>query len=155
MDLLTLSIKILTVLIKKETALRISVTVLFLAGLMDLRRGFAHTFNVRYSAEHLAGIELLSDSLVLMVAFGISNFITGFIYLLVAWKAKELAPYILFVIPLSYALGRMGMNYQEVQMESPFIGQYIMAVYLSICLLTGLLYLLSTLNVGKKSNTLD
>jgi hypothetical protein len=50
--------------LKKETALKISTIVLFLAGLMDIRRGFAHTFNVRYSAEHLAGIEPITDSLV-------------------------------------------------------------------------------------------
>jgi hypothetical protein len=110
---------------------------------MDIRRGFAHTFNVRYAAEHLAGIEPISDSLVLMGAFGISNFLTGFIYFLVLWKAKHLAPYILLVIPISYFIGGMGMNYQHVQMESAFIGRYIMAVYLSICLATGLLYLLS------------
>jgi hypothetical protein len=37
----------------KRIALKISLVVLFLAGLMDIKRGFAHTFNVRYSAEHL------------------------------------------------------------------------------------------------------
>jgi hypothetical protein len=130
-------------LIKKETALKVCTIVLFLAGLMDIRRGFAHTFNVRYSAEHLAGIEPISDSLVLMSAFGMSNFLTGFIYLMVVWRAKQLAPYILLLIPLSYFIGGLGMRYQNVQMESPFIGRYIMAVYLSICLIASLIYLLS------------
>ena len=58
----------------KKIALKISLVVLFLAGLMDIKKGFAHTFNVWYSAEHLAGIEAISDSLVLMSAFGMSNF---------------------------------------------------------------------------------
>lgn len=129
--------------VKEKTALRISSVILFLAALMDIRRGVAHTFNVRYSAEYLAGIEPISDSLVLMVAFGISNFLTGFIYLLVIWKAKKLVPYILLLIPVSYLLGSVGMNYQNVEMESAFIGRYIMAVYLSICLITGLLYFIT------------
>jgi len=128
---------------KKETALKVCTLILFLAGLMDIKRGFAHTFNVRYSAEHLAGIEPISDSLVLMSAFGMSNFLTGFIYFLVVWRAKQLAPYILLLIPLSYFIGGLGMTYQNVKMESPFIGRYIMAVYLSICLITSLIYFLS------------
>jgi hypothetical protein len=135
--------------LKKGTALKISTIVLFLAGLMDVRRGFAHTFNVRYSAEHLAGIEPISDSLVLMSAFGISNFLTGLIYFLVVWKAKQLAPYILLIIPFSYFIGGMGMRYQNVQMESPFIGRYIMAVYLGICLITSLIYFLSKRTLDK------
>jgi hypothetical protein len=135
--------------IKEKTALKISTIVLFLAGLMDIKRGFAHTFNVRYSAEHLAGIEPISDSLVLMGAFGISNFLTGFIYFLVIWKARPLAPYVLLLIPSSYFIGGMGMNYQNVEMESAFVGRYIMAVYLSICVVTGLVYLLSRKNTHR------
>lgn len=132
--------------LRKEIVLTINVVVLALAGLMDIRRGVAHTFNVRYSAEHLAGIEPISDSLVLMSAFGISNFLTGLIYFLVVWKAKQLAPYILLIIPFSYFIGGMGMRYQNVQMESAFIGRYLMAAYLSICLIASLIYFLSKRN---------
>jgi hypothetical protein len=129
--------------IKKETALKVCTIVLFLAGLMDLRRGFAHTFQVRYSAEYLAGIEPIPDSLVLMGAFGISNFLTGLIYFLVIWKAKKLAPFILFFIPLSYLIGGLGLKLQSVQPEAQFTGQYIMFIYLSTCFLAGFLYLVS------------
>jgi hypothetical protein len=135
--------------IQERTALKISTVVLFLAGLMDIRRGFAHTFNVKYSAEHLAGIEPISDSLVLMGAFGISNFLTGLIYFLVIWKAKHLVPYVLLLIPFSYLIGAVGMKYQNVQMESAFVGRYIMAVYLSICLVTCLIYLLSRIKTKR------
>lgn len=128
--------------LREKNALKICSVVLFLAALMDIKRGVAHTFNVRYSAEYLAGIEPISDSLVLMVAFGISNFLTGVIYLLILWKAKKLIPHVLIMIPLSYLLGSLGMRYQNVQMESAFVGQYIMAVYLGICLLSGLMYFL-------------
>ena len=135
--------------IKKETALKVSTIVLLLAGLMDLKRGFAHTFDVRYSAEHLAGIELLSDSLVLMGAFGISNFLTGFIYFLVVWKARSIAPYFLLIISLSYFIGGLGMKYEDVQLESQFIGQHIMFVYIIVCLIAGLLYFISYDDRGK------
>ena len=126
--------------ITKELSLKISSITLVLAGLMDLRRGYAHTYNVEYSAVNLAGIEPISDSLVLMSAFGISNFLTGLIYLLIVWKARQLAPYVLLLIPFSYFVGGLGMRLSNVQLESQFIGQYIMAVYLAICLLAGLQY---------------
>ena len=129
---------------QRRILLKINVIVLFLAGLLDIRRGIAHTFNVRYAAENLAGIEPISDSLVLMCAFGMSNFLTGFIYFLIIWKAKKIAPYILLTIPISYFIGGMGMRYQNVQMESNFVGRYMMAVYLIICLTTSLLYFLSS-----------
>ena len=126
--------------LKEKTALKISTIVLFLAGLMDVNRGFAHTFNVRYSAEHLAGIEPIADSLYLLGAFGISNFLTAFIYFLVIWKARNLVPYILLLIPISYFIGGAGIQFQNIQPEAAFVGRYIMAVYLSICLITSLLY---------------
>lgn len=129
--------------LKRETALKINVIVLFLAGLMDIRRGIAHTFQVRYSAEHLAGIEPIPDSLYLMGAFGISNFLTGLIYFLVIWKAREIVPYVLLIIPISYFIGGMGIAYQNVQPESEFIGRYMVVIYLSICFIAGLFYLFS------------
>ncbi len=45
------------------------------------------------------------DQVFLLGVFGISNFLTGFIYLLISRKAKELAPYMLIIIPLTYHLG--------------------------------------------------
>ncbi len=129
--------------LNRPLAAKISAIVLLLAGLLDIKRGIAHTYNIRYSAEHLAGIELTSDSLVLMSAFGISNFLTGFIFLLIFWKAKHLAPYILVLIPLSYFIGGLGMQYQEVYLESRFVGRYLVAVYMAICVLTSLIYFTS------------
>jgi len=125
----------------KEKLLNICSVILLLAGFMDLIRGVAHTFQVRYAAEHIAQIQPTSDSLVLMGSFGISNFLTAFIYVLIVVKAKKLAPYVLLFIPLSYVLGGYGLlYYQRVPMESAFEGQYMMQYYLSICLVTSLLY---------------
>lgn len=124
--------------------LRFSNIVLLLAGIIDLLRGFTHTFRSRHAAANLAKIEMSSDSLVLMSAFGISNFLTGMLYILVVWKVKKLAPYILAIIPLSYLIGAIGMRYSNVVMESEFKGQYMMHVYLSVCLITAILYFLAS-----------
>jgi hypothetical protein len=127
----------------KRILLKINVIILFLAGVMDIIRGYAHTFNVRFSAENRAGIEPLADSLYLMGAFGISNILTGLLYFLVIWKAKKLIPFVLLIIPISYLLGGLGIAYQNVQPEAPFVGQHIMAVYLTICLIASSLYFIS------------
>jgi hypothetical protein len=127
----------------KNNMLKINVVVLFLAGIMDIIRGYSHTYNVRYSAENLAGIEPISDSLYLMGAFGISNFLTGLLYFLVIWKARNLTPYVLLIIPISYLIGGLGISYQNVQPEAQFIGQHMMFIYLCICLISSLLYFVS------------
>ena len=124
----------------KSVALKASAVVLFLLGLVDLIRGFVHTFRVHHAANNLAQIEPHPDALVLMVAFGISNFLTGALFILIAMKAKNLAPIVLLLIPVAYVVGGIGMNYSGVTMESPFIGQHMIKVYLIISLLTSLSY---------------
>lgn len=130
---------------KKALILKINIYVLFLASMMDIIRGFMHTYRVRYAAENIAKIEPISDSLVLMGAFGISNFLTAFIYWLILLKAKHLSPYVLLLIPVSYFIGGMGIKYANVQMEAEFNGQYMMSFYLSICLFTSSLYFMGSL----------
>jgi hypothetical protein len=125
----------------KKIVLKISSIVLLLVAAVDILRGFLHTFSIRYAMLHGARIEPDSDSLTLMGAFGISNFLTGFLYLLIIWKAKKIVPYVLLIIPLSYFLGGMGVRYSNVVLPADkFRGQYIMSYYLSICLLVALFY---------------
>ncbi len=124
----------------EKLALKLCAIILLLAGVMDIIRGFTHTFRVRYAAEYLAGIETNSDNLVLMSAFGISNLLTGLLFFLILWEARNLAPYVLFIIPVSYSIGSIGMGYSNVTLESEFKGQYIMTVYLSICLIAAVFY---------------
>jgi hypothetical protein len=126
--------------LNKKTALKLCSFVLLLLGVLDIIRGFTHTFRVRYAAEYLAKIEPTSDSLVLMSAFGISNFLTGFLYFLIVFKANKITPYVLTIIPISYMIGGIGMQYSNVVLESEFRGQHMMKVYLGICLLTAILY---------------
>lgn len=127
----------------KQLALKISSIILLLAGIMDIWRGFIHTFQVKYATINGAGIEPNSDNLVLMGAFGISNFLSGLLYLIIVWKAKKIVPYVLLLIPASYCMGSFGLQYSNVFIDpNKFKGQYIMSVYLGICMLTVIFYFL-------------
>ena len=131
---------------KSNTAKRLQIGsyVLFAAGSMDLIRGFMHTFNIRYAAANIAQVDLASplagDFLLQMSAFGVSNFLTGMFAILVALKAKELAPLMLAIIPVTYLLGIISMRMNNVQPTAAFNGQYMMYVYLTICVVTALYY---------------
>lgn len=128
----------------KKTALKVSSLLLLAISLLDIIRGFMHTFNIYWAAENIAKIEAIPDSMILMGSFGMSNFLTGFIYLLILWKAKNLAPHVLALIPIAYGLGIIGLKLQGIAMESEFNGQYMMFVYLGLCALTSIYYFLSS-----------
>ncbi len=102
-------------------------------------RGFLHTFLVEHSAVHVAGMDLAQsggNQLMLLGAFGISNFLTGAIFIAVAWKARQLAPAVLLIVPMAYLLGFIALRLNRVTPESAFPGRWFMLCYLSICVLT-------------------
>ncbi len=68
--------------------------------------------------------------------FGISNFLTGSIYLLVSKRAPQLSPYILGLIPSSYLLGLIGIWSNGIYGTLQYAGQYLMYVYFAICIAT-------------------
>ena len=129
--------------ISKSLALKINTIVLGVIALIDIIRGDMHTFNINYASANIAKIDPHPDALYLLGVFGMSNFLTAFIYLIVVWKAKHIAPYILLLLPFAYLVGIIGLKTQDVQMQSEFNGQYIMFGYFTICLLTSLLYFTS------------
>lgn len=108
-------------------------------GAIDLVRGFLHTFLVNHSAQEIAGMNLdqsAGNQLMLLGAFGISNFLTGAIYLAVALKARQLVPAVLAIIPLAYLLGFIGLRINQVQPEAAFPGRYFMLGYAIVCVAT-------------------
>jgi hypothetical protein len=114
-------------------------SVLLLIGAYDVLRGFMHTFLLSWSAVNFAGFDLAivpQDQVFLLGVFGISNYLTGFIYLILSRKARELSPYILILIPLTYALGLIGIYSGGVHGQAAFEGKYFMLVYFAICILT-------------------
>lgn len=85
---------------------------------------------------NVARIDAHPDALMLLGVFGNSNFLTAGIFLLVAWKAKELSGYVLGIIPLAYLTGIIGIRLNGVTMQSEFNGQYGMLIYFAVCVVT-------------------
>jgi hypothetical protein len=90
-------------------------TVLLILGFVDLLRGFLHT---------------------LLGAFGISNILTGLLYILISRKAKHLSPYVLGIIALSYVLGYIGLKISGISPGAALYGRYFMFAYLAVCVIT-------------------
>jgi hypothetical protein len=107
---------------------------LLVLGCVDLIRGFMHTVMLEYAAANIAGVTDV-DAISLLRTFGISNYLTGALFILIALKVKTLAPYVLTLIPLSYALGMLVSP--PVASTAQFNGKYMMIVYLAVCLVVG------------------
>ena len=107
---------------------------LLVLGCVDLFRGFMHTVMLEYAAANIAGVSG-GDALFLLRTFGLSNYLTGALFILIALKAKELAPYVLVLIPVSYAFGLLVSP--PVAQAAQFNGKYMMVVYLAVCLVVG------------------
>ena len=117
---------------------------LFIIGLYDLIRGFMHTYLLTWSASYFAKFDLATvpeDQVFMLGVFGISNWLTGFLYLLISIKAKHLSPYVLIIIPLTYLLGLIGIWSCGIHGQSAFNGQYFMYVYFAICVIIFLIFL--------------
>ena len=114
-------------------------TVLLVLGLVDLVRGVLHTFFVDRVAKVFARLDLATarqDQLTLMGAFGISNLLTGALFLLVSVEAPQLAAWVLLAVLCAYAMGVAGIRSAGVRRESAFLGRYFMMVYLGLCVVT-------------------
>ncbi len=95
-----------------------------------------HTFVLTWAAENIAQIAPHPDALMLLGVFGNSNLLTGALFLLVAFKAREIAGYILGIIPVAYFVGIVGIRLNGVSMQSEFTGKYMMLVYFVVCIVT-------------------
>jgi hypothetical protein len=118
---------------------KLPVVVLFILGLFDLFRGVAHTYLIHWANDTFAHLDLTvngQDQLVLLSAFGISNFLTGMTFILVSLKARALAASMILIILLAYLFGWLGMQYAGVSPNSDFYGRFIMLGYLGVCVLT-------------------
>jgi hypothetical protein len=112
-------------------------------GTLDLIRGFMHTIRLEHAAANLAGLDLSStvavDLLRLMGAFGISNYITGLMLILLGWKARSLALAMLAAIPIAYFVGAVGIRFNTAAYpasQADWKGESMMAVYLVVCIVT-------------------
>jgi len=73
---------------------------------------------------------------VLLGAFGISNLLTGMLYILISLEAKPLAEYALMIIVAAYAIGFVGIKIAGVKAQAAFKGKYFLLVYMAVCIAT-------------------
>jgi hypothetical protein len=112
-------------------------------GCLDLIRGFMHTILLEYAALNIAGLDLSTslagDLLQQMGAFGISNYLSGIMLIMIGWKARHLALAMLGVIPVAYIIGAIGININSAgyaPSQAAWGGAMPMLVYLIICGIT-------------------
>lgn len=117
--------------------------VLIVLGSIDLVRGFMHTVALEYAAINIAGLDLTTstaaEQLRLLGVFGISNWITGVTFILIALKAKDISIHIMGLIPLAYGLSGIAMRINTagyVQTTANWGGLYMMVPYLLVCGIT-------------------
>jgi hypothetical protein len=117
--------------------------VAILLGTLDLVRGFMHTILLEYAALTIAGLDLSTplagDLLQLLGTFGISNYVTGVMLILLGWKARPLALTMLGVLPLAYGLGIVGIRLNAAGYPSSAAawgGAPMMLGYLMVCGIT-------------------
>jgi hypothetical protein len=88
-----------------------------------------------------------------MGAFGISNYLTGVMLILIGWKARPLALIMLGVIPVAYAIGFAGIKINSAAYapsQAAWGGVMPMLVYLTICGIAFIAGVWITLNRKKK-----
>jgi hypothetical protein len=86
-------------------------------------RGVLHTFFVNWAVRTFAKLDLSvarQDQLTLLGAFGISNLLTGVIFIRVSIEAAQLSEYLLLTIPCAYVVGAIGTRTPGVKAQSAF-----------------------------------
>jgi len=125
--------------LNSDSRYAIASNVLFAIGLIDLLRGVLHTFFSNWAARTFAKLDLTSareDQLAILGAFGMSNLLTGAIFILISRKAQPISEWVLLAIPSAYIAGIVGMRMSGVRRKSAFYGRYFMLAYLLVCLAT-------------------
>jgi hypothetical protein len=129
---------------KNENTIPKFVSIIAIAlGCLDLVRGFMHTILLEYAATNIAGLDLSSsvaiDLLRLMGSFGISNYITGLMLILLGWKARTLALMMLGAIPAAYFIGTAGIKFNTAAYtatQGDWGGLPMMMAYMIVCIVT-------------------
>ena len=111
-------------------------------GCYDIVRAVAHTGLAGHAATEIAGLDLAGptgrDQLVLMVAFGASNFVTAAALILLGLTHRFGALILLAVIPAAYAFAGAALRFWEQGLvgQGVFPGAETMKVYLAVCMVT-------------------
>jgi hypothetical protein len=107
-------------------------------GCIDLIRGFVHTVLLDYAATNIFVIDFsggVENQVFLLGIFGISNYLTGILFILTGFKARELVPIVLSIIPLVYVFGNALIS-RVVTPTAQLGGGPYMLVYFVVCIVT-------------------
>ncbi|MHA1488880.1 MAG: hypothetical protein ACTSRI_04415 [Promethearchaeota archaeon] len=124
--------------LKKDYTPKFAWIVLVCLGCLDLLRGFMHTVLLESSAENIMGLDLTvarNDQLFTLGVFGISNYLTGIIFILIGLKARNIVPHVLLAIPFSYFFGLILIR-RVTTPTAKLGGSTMMSIYLMICIIT-------------------
>jgi hypothetical protein len=107
-------------------------------GCIDLIRGFIHTVLLDYAATNIFVIDAsggVENQMFLLGIFGISNYLTGILFILIGLRARELVPIILPIIPLVYVFGTALISRVVIPTAQLGGGPY-MLMYFVACIVT-------------------
>ena len=129
---------------EKDTSIPRFVSIVAISlGCLDLIRGFMHTILLEFTAIQIAGFDLSTslagDLLKMMGAFGITNYITGVMLILLGWKSRSLALVMLGIIPAAYIIGSIGIKINSSTYspsQATWGGEPMMMVYIVLCFVT-------------------
>lgn len=105
-------------------------------GCFDLIRGFIHTFMLEFAALNIFVIDLsggVDNQMFLLGTFGISNYITGIMFILIGLKARHLVPIMLPVIPIIY-FGGTALISRTASPTAQLGGSPYMLIYFALCI---------------------
>jgi len=122
---------------------RFVLIVLMGLGILDLVRGFMHTVVLEFAAINIAGLDLTSstaaEQLRLLGTFGISNWLTGLMMILIVLYAKHLSIIVMGLLPVVYGLSAIAMSFNTANYApttANWGGLSFMMVYLSVATIT-------------------
>ena len=107
-------------------------------GCLDLLRGFMHTFILEYAALNIFVVDLtggVDNQMFLLGIFGISNYLTGILYILIGLSARHLVPIMLPVIPITY-FGGYALISKVANPTAQLGGNSFMMIYFAVCIAT-------------------
>jgi len=113
-------------------------------GCIDLLRGFMHTFLLEHAALNIFVIDLsggVDNQIFLLGIFGISNYLTGIVFILIGLTARHLVPIMLPVIPITY-YGGAALISNVANPTAQLGGNPYMLVYFAVCIAASLAILI-------------
>jgi len=126
-------------------------------GCLDLIRGFIHTFLLEFAALNIFVIDLsggVDNQMFLLGMFGISNYLTGIIFISIGLKARHLVPIMLSVIPLVYFGGTALISRTATPTAQLGGGPY-MLIYFAVCIAATIAILIIQIKNRTRKNKIN